>query len=198
MKAERLGVVLIGHGSPALDCPPRFIGELMSLVWGQEHPGPPVAAAGAGGGHRHQHAGGRAAELDAKIRNWPRGPDNDPYKRGLERVAEALKPLLPTELFAIGYNEFCNPSIAEAVEQLVRQRATRVLVIPSMLTPGGVHAEIDIPRALEALRRTHPEVSIEYVWPFAIDQVAELLASHVERALKAPPAAGAGRVARQS
>ena len=168
--------MLIGHGSPALDCPPRFVGELMSLEWRQER----------GGGDALQR---RAEELDAAIRSWPRGPDNDPYKRGLERVAEALKPLLPTDLFAIGYNEFCNPSIAEAVAQVVRQGATRVLVIPSMLTPGGVHAELDIPRALETIRATHPHVRIEYVWPFAIERVAELLAAHIDQALKAPSGA---------
>jgi sirohydrochlorin cobaltochelatase len=172
--APRLGVVLIGHGAPALDCPPQLVGELMSLEWRKEH-----------GSHGHRH--GRAAELDATIRRWPRRADNDPYKQGLERVAEALKPLLPTDLFAIGYNEFCSPSIAEAVEQVVHQGATRVLVIPSMLTPGGLHSEVDIPKALEAIRKAHPGVTIEYVWPFAITQVAELLAAHVDRALKAPP-----------
>ena len=163
----RLGVALIGHGAPALDCPPQFIGELMELEWQAGH-----------------HAGdiqGRAAQLDAKIRDWPRRIDNDPYKQGLERIAAALRPLLPTDLLAVGYNEFCRPSIAEAVESLIRRGAGRILVIPTMLTPGGVHSEIDIPRALDELRRVHPAVSVEYVWPFDLGEVAGLLASHVRR-----------------
>lgn len=168
---EDLGVVLIGHGAPALDCPPQYVGELMSLEW-RKGQAP----------HTHQH-GGRAAELDAAIRDWPRNEKNDPYKVGLERVAAALKPLLPTERFIIGYNEFCRPSISEAIQQIVEQGAKRVLVVPSMLTPGGVHSEIDIPRTLEDARKQHPEVTIDYIWPFSLEEVAKLLASHLQRAV---------------
>ena len=165
-------VVLIGHGAPATDTPPQFIGELMSLEWRQDH-----------GAHAPHELHGRAAELDATIRDWPRRAGNDPYKIGLEHIAQALKPLLPTGLFAIGYNEFCRPSIAEAIEQVIAQGATQVFVIPSMLTPGGVHSEVDIPRALEAVRAAHPAVSITYIWPFDVQQVAALLASHLNAAI---------------
>ncbi len=170
-RTQRLAVVLIGHGAPATDCPPQLIGELMSLEW-------------RAGGPDHGHGGvKRAKELDATIRNWPRHAGNDPYKVGLERLAAALKPLLPTDLFTIGYNEFCRPSIADALEQVMQQGATHVFVVPSMLTPGGVHAEIDIPRALAEARAAHPGVAIDYVWPFALEQVAALLAAHITRAV---------------
>jgi sirohydrochlorin cobaltochelatase len=173
---ERLGVVLIGHGAPATDCPPQLVGELMSLEWRASGPA-----------HGTPEPAGRAAELDAAIRNWPRRPDNDPYKAGLERLADALRPLAPTTLLAVGYNEFCRPTIAEAIDGVIRQGATRVLVLPSMLTPGGIHSERDIPLALEAVRRSHPRVAIEYLWPFNVEDVAALLAAHVRRA--AAPAA---------
>ncbi len=182
---EQLAVVLIGHGSPATVCPPELVGELMSFEW-RSTSGPH--------GHHGSPEGrvpppkdlvaGRAAVLDAKIRAWPRHAGNDPYKVGLERVAEVLRPLLPTSHVSVGYNEFCAPSIAQAVEEVIRQGARRVLVIPSMLTPGGVHAEIDIPRTLEELRRRHPTVTIDYLWPFNLDQVAALLASHVMQAVQ--------------
>jgi sirohydrochlorin cobaltochelatase len=168
--ASRLAVVLIGHGAPATDCPPQLVGELMGLEWRQGH---------APDGHALE---GRAAELDAAIRDWPRHAGNDPYKAGLERLAAALRPLLPTDLLAVGYNEFCRPSIAEAIEQVIRQGAGRILVIPTMLTPGGVHSEHDIPQALERIRRAHPAAAIEYLWPFDLDAVAGLLASQIKRA----------------
>lgn len=171
--AERIGVVLIGHGSPATDCPPELVGELMGLEWRQ---------ARAGDGER-EVVERRAADLDARIRNWPRHASNDPYRHGLEQLAQALKTLLPTDLLAVGYNEFCRPTIAEAVEDVIRQGATRVLVVPSMLTPGGVHAERDIPLALEPLRRAHPDIPIQYVWPFDLGQVAAVLAAHIARAM---------------
>jgi sirohydrochlorin cobaltochelatase len=172
-QAFSLGVVLIGHGAPATDCPPELIGELMSLEWRKNsHATGP------------QQLTGRAAELDAKIRDWPRYAGNDPYKRGLEQLAEALRPLLPTTRFAIGYNEFCRPTIAEAIAQVIQQGARRVFVIPTMLTPGGVHSEIDIPRSLEQVRAAHPGVAIDYLWPFDLRQVAALLGAHVNRALQ--------------
>ena len=141
---------------------------------------------------RHNHTADapqlkrRAAELDAQIREWPRDAGNDPYKVGLEQVADALRPLLPSALVAVGYNEFCRPSIPEAIDHVIRQGATRVVVLSSMLTPGGVHAEQDIPQALAAIRRAHPTVSIQYVWPFDVRHVAALLAQHVHNALAHP------------
>ena len=164
---DRVAVVLIGHGAPATDCPPQLIGELMSLEWRPDHTA----------------AQQRQEELDATIRTWPRCPGNDPYKEGLERLASAMRPLVPAGLFAIGYNEFCSPSVSEAVEQVIRQGAERVLVIPSMLTPGGVHAERDIPRELEAVRRRHLRIRVDYLWPFNLTQVAELFAAHIAAAL---------------
>jgi sirohydrochlorin cobaltochelatase len=147
----------------------------MALEWRGNQPGD---------GHQH-HSEGRAAELDAKIRGWPRHEGNDPYKAGLERLAASLKPLIPTELFAIGYNEFCRPTIAEAIAKVIGQGATRVVVLPTMMTPGGVHSERDIPRALEEVRQAHPGVTIDYLWPFDLASVAALLASHVHKALAA-------------
>ena len=173
---ECLAVVLIGHGAPATDCPPQLIGELMGLEWRQDHHG-------GGAVEPPPQVRERIERLDAQIRDWPRHAGNDPYKHGLERLAEALRPLVPAERVAVGYNEFCRPGIAEAVAQVIQAGATRVLIIPSMLTPGGVHAEKDIPRALEGVRRQHPGIRIEYVWPFRLRQVAELLAAHVAETL---------------
>ena len=205
MKVDGLGVVLIGHGSPATDCPPQLIGELMSLEWRPHHDGqgphghsgnpstPPPPAGSLGTSRRLDEAAlrGRAAELDATIRDWPRRADNDPYKRGLEQLADELRPLLPTGLLVVGYNEFCRPSIPEAIAQVIAAGAARVLVIPTMLTPGGVHSEVDIPRALEQVRRAHSAVAIEYVWPFDLQEVAMLLAAHLGRAAQtASPAGG--------
>ena len=157
--------MLVGHGVPATDCPPRLVGELMGLEW-------------SGGDHPQ-----RIAQLDAQIRDWPRHAGNDPYKEGLEKLAAVLRPLLPVGLFTLAYNEFCRPTIPEALEELIRQGATRLLVIPSMMTPGGVHSEQDIPRAIRQVQERHPSISIEYLWPFDLKQVAALLASQVKQAL---------------
>lgn len=174
---EKIAVVLAGHGVPATDCPPQFIAELMAMEWGGDCPSP----SGAAHANLPEASKRRAAELEAKVRHWPRRDGNDPYKEGLEKLAEVLKPLLPGELFAIGYNEFCAPSIPEALELVIEQGATRILVISTMLTPGGVHSQIDIPRHIDGVAKKHPEVKIEYVWPFDLQQVAGLLAQHVKK-----------------
>ena len=171
--ATRCAVVLVGHGAPATDCPPQLVGELMALEWRGDHTPP-----------EPRSTASRMAELDAALRNWPRTPQNDPYKAGLERLAHALQPLLSADLFTVAYNEFCRPSVGEAVTQMVQQGATRVFVLPTMMTPGGLHSEQDIPRALEAVRRQHPGVSIEYLWPFRVEQVAALLAEHLRQTME--------------
>jgi sirohydrochlorin cobaltochelatase len=48
-----------------------------------------------------------------------------------------------------------------------------------MLTPGGVHSEIEIPETIAALRRRFPNASIDYAWPFDPHTVATLLAAQV-------------------
>ena len=169
----RCAVVLVGHGAPATDCPPELVGELMALEWRGDRA--PAEA---------PKLESRLAELDTAIRGWPRTPRNDPYKTGLERLADTLRPLLPTDLLAVAYNEFCRPSIREAIEQAIGQGAGKVLVVPTMMTPGGIHSERDIPQALQEVRRLHPEVVITYLWPFELRQVAELLAAHVRSALE--------------
>ena len=70
-------IILVGHGGTATDMPKDMISELKGLE-----------------ARRHAQGGGpmsaREAELDAKVRSWPRTAETDPYKFGLERVAEAL------------------------------------------------------------------------------------------------------------
>ena len=170
MKAEQIGVVLAGHGVPATDCPSEWVGQLMAMEWSN-------------GPHGGQTSGvkARIQELDSKIRNWPRRPENDPYKGGLEQLAAVLRTCLPDALLEIGYNEFCSPTVPEAIRGVIQKGARRVLVVPSMLTPGGLHSEQDIPKAIQQAKRDNPHVPIEYVWPFDLKAVADLLATHVRR-----------------
>lgn len=183
MPKDQVGVVLVGHGQPASDCPPQLIGELMMLEWRANGHG----AHGSHGGHGHGPSADpsaverRVEELDATIRDWPRTAENDPYRVGFERLAEQVRPMLGTELFAIGYNEFCRPSTTDAVESLIARGARQLYVISVMMTPGGVHSERDIPRELELIRRKHPGVTIEYAWPFDLPHVAQFLAQHVRQ-----------------
>jgi sirohydrochlorin cobaltochelatase len=163
------GVVLVGHGGIPRDCPQELVTRLKRMEAQRRAAKQPPSA--------------EEMELDSKIRRWPRTDATDPYRSGLEAVAAALRPHLGDTVFAVAYNEFCAPSLEEAVEDLIAQGATHITVTTTMVTPGGSHAEIEIPEILERLKTQHPGVTLRYAWPFDLEQVASTLAQQLKRFL---------------
>ncbi len=163
----RRAVLLVGHGATAKDCPRDLVMRLKALE-----------------AQRHRTGGAPTPDeiaLDRKIRHWPRTPQNDPYKAGLEALAARLRPRLNGARLALAFNEFCAPTVADVVAELVAEGVHRITVVPSMLTPGGVHSEIEIPELIAGLRQQYPQVDIAYAWPFDLDPVAQMLADHLQR-----------------
>ncbi len=160
-------IVLVGHGGVPKDSPHELVRKLKQLEAQRRAAGKPMSP--------------EERELDQKIRRWPRTPQNDPYKQGLEALAAQLRPLLNGDRLAIAYNEFCAPSLEEAVEELIKDGMTDVTVISSMFTAGGSHAEIEIPEEVAALKQAHPTVTIRYAWPFDRALVAGMLATHLDQ-----------------
>ena len=161
------GVVLVGHGGIAKDCPAELVSKLKRLEVQRRAAGIPPSV--------------EEQELDARIRRWPRTAATDPYRAGLEAVGAALRPLLNGALFALAYNEFCAPTVEEAIEDLVSRGATEIVVATTMLTPGGSHSEIEIPEILHGVRARHPEVAIQYAWPFDACMIAQVLNEQVRK-----------------
>ncbi len=162
------GVILVGHGGIPKDCPGELVTKLKRLEAQRRA--------------THSPMGAEEQALDEKIRHWPRTPETDPYRSGLEAVAAALKPKVNGELFAIAYNEFCAPTLEEAAAELIRQGARHIRVITTMFTPGGSHSELEIPEILEALRKEHPGVTVHYAWPFDLELAAGMLATQLQHA----------------
>jgi sirohydrochlorin cobaltochelatase len=163
--ADLDAVVLVGHGAVPSDCPRDLVTRLKALEGRRRATGGPMSD--------------EEAELDARIRSWPRTADTDPYGAGLEAVAARLRPLLGSARLVVAYNEFAAPTLEQAVEALAADGATAIAIVPSMLTPGGVHSEVEIPETIARLRTAHPRLALRYVWPFDLDAVARLLAGHV-------------------
>ena len=161
------GVVLVGHGGIAKDCPAELVSKLKRLEVQRRAAGIPPSV--------------EEQELDARIRRWPRTAATDPYRAGLEAVGAALRPLLNGALFALAYNEFCAPTVEQSIEDLIGRGAAEIIVATTMLTPGGAHSEIEIPEILHSMRKKHPNVAIEYAWPFAPSVIAEILHKQVRR-----------------
>jgi sirohydrochlorin cobaltochelatase len=168
MKRESLrGVVLVGHGAIPTDYPRELVTKLKALEARRRASGTEPTA--------------EESDLDRRIRQWPRTRQTDPYQAGFESLATQLRTLLHEEHFAIAYNEFCAPTVEDALEDMIQAGVTMITVVPSMLTPGGSHSEIEIPESLDRLRRRFPHVHIRYAWPFDLPAVASMLASQLQR-----------------
>jgi sirohydrochlorin cobaltochelatase len=168
--AHKEAVVLIGHGGTATDTPKPLIGELKRLESERQ-------------ARRELKMSPREAELDKQVREWPRTADNDAYKNGVDLIASALAPKLGGRKLVVAYNEFCAPSVEDAIEALVNDGYTRVSLISTMFTRGGLHAECEIPAIVTEALKKHPGVKIEYAWPFEPSYLADFLAGQLGRAL---------------
>ena len=165
---HQAAVVLVGHGGVPKDYPRDAVRRMKALE-----------------GQRAAHGGApgeEEARLEQRIRSWPRTPQNDPYQVGIEGLASALRARLRGVPLVVAYNEFCAPSLADAVDALIADGVRTITVIPTMLTPGGSHSEIDIPEALAALRARHPQAELHYAWPVDVELLAAMLADHLQRA----------------
>jgi sirohydrochlorin cobaltochelatase len=167
MSGNQKAVILVGHGGLPKDCPREMIQQFKQLERERKVSGQPATA--------------QEQDLEKCIREWPRTPESDPYKAGLEQLAERLEPLLDGAPLVLAYNEFCAPTIEDAVAGLANRGARYITVVPTMLTPGGSHSEIEIPEILDGLRARHPDLKIHYAWPTDLDLLAGMLANHLKK-----------------
>jgi sirohydrochlorin cobaltochelatase len=165
-------IVLAMHGAPPQDLPKRKIGEFFSLHMQLEWNVVPE--------ERRPMIESRYAELEKTICSWPRTEQNDPFYTASHELADQLSLATGYDV-VVGFNEFCTPSLDDALDQAVMQEADRVIVVTPMMTPGGEHAEIDIPTAIDDARQRHPDVDFRYAWPFDMRDVAKFLREQIAR-----------------
>lgn len=165
--ANASAVILVGHGGVPTDFPKDLLQELKRLESARL-------------AKKSLEMSEREAELDRKIRYWPRTFETDPYKTGLENLAESLSNQIDEDL-VVAYNEFCAPSLEEAIDALAAEGRKSIFILTTMFTPGGSHSEIEIPQIVESKKRQHAGVKIEYLWPYDLDGVAGLLSLHLEK-----------------
>jgi sirohydrochlorin cobaltochelatase len=163
-------IVLAMHGAPPKDFPRQEMAELFGLHTRLAHADPAQRAALE---QRHD-------ALDAKMRAWPRTPENDPFYTASQELAAQLRSAAGCDV-VLGFNEFCAPTLEEALDEAAEHGAQRVVITTPMMTQGGEHATLDIPRAIQAAQERHPDISFVYAWPFAVSDVADFLAKQVQR-----------------
>lgn len=163
-KKKREVIVLAMHGAPPLDFPAPELLAYFELAFKKEHSAGKVRA--------EEEAQWRI--LDEKIRRWPRNETNDPFYAGSLKLKKALERESGLEV-VLGFNEFCAPSVEEAIEEACRRSPEKVVVMTAMLTPGGQHAGQDIPAAISRVKEKFPQTEIVYAWPFEVEEVARFL-----------------------
>jgi sirohydrochlorin cobaltochelatase len=177
-------IILVGHGIPANDFPKDRLARFFELsMVAHSHMGGGHEEEGHGHGdndHGHSDAMEEYEQLEHEVRNWPRTPENDPYKIGVENLAGQLskktgKPVL------IAFNEFCAPTVAEAVNEAIANGATNIKVLSTMLIPGGGHSESDIPKSIAKAIKQHSGIKIAYVWPYDLERIADLMSDEINR-----------------
>ncbi len=165
MEELKQAVILIGHGGLPSDIPKEVVEDFMKIHKQRVRMGTEITA--------------KEKDLESIIRNWERTPESDPYKAGLENLASHLAPRLEGYILKTAYNEFCFPSIEQAADQLAEVNVTEVILITTMITPGGSHSEREIPEEVEALRLKYPKINFQYAWPYDLDTFSNLLSDHI-------------------
>jgi len=168
----KIVLVLAMHGMLPCDFPREEAGEFFALHGRLEHASGPERTA----------LERRHAELEAKMRIWPRTSANDPFYGASQELAAALAREMGCEVI-VGFNEFCAPTLDEALDQALARGAERVVVTTPMMTRGGEHSEVDIPAAIQRAQGCHPESQILYAWPFTASDVAGFLAKQIRHSI---------------
>ena len=161
-------IVLTVHGMPPKDFPEGEKMEFLRLHSQHSRPG----ALSAEQKKRH-------AELDAKMRAWPRTSANDAFHAASYRIAEELKKSSGVDVL-VAFNEFCAPAVPEVLDKAASLNRGEVMVVTPMLTRGGSHAELEIPEEIESARQRNPGAVFTYAWPFADAFVANFLNEQIQ------------------
>ncbi len=100
------------------------------------------------------------------------GARDPEWAQPFEAIRDRVRAQRPEYPIALAYLEQMAPTLDEAIEQLAEEGASSVTVFPLFMAQGG-HLKSDIPRILEALRASHPNLPIAL--ESAIGDVPELL-----------------------
>lgn len=105
---------------------------------------------------------------------------NDEVAQLAQRTAQ-----LPSdfELISHGFLELTTPNVPDAIQALVEQGATNIVVMPYFLA-AGYHVQEDLPALLEEAKQRHPDIKISRV---AHIGSADLMPNWVLEQVKASP-----------
>ena len=128
----------------------------------------------------------RRDALEQKIRVWRRTAENDPYHHASHELGKTLQASSGSEVI-VSFNEFCAPSIPEAIDLAAEKNPEKILIVTPMMTKGSGHSDVEIPLIVKQAQAKHPACSILYVWPFDDSEIAAFLNRQINLFLKKQP-----------
>ncbi len=174
---ERTALVVVGHGAPATDFPREKLRAIIELER-------QITAAG-GEESAPKEIVEKLEELEREARRHPRNERNDPYNAAVQRLAQAIARKGKFGTVLVAHNEFCGLDVDEAVDEAVKSGATKVFVATTMITPNNRHSDVDIAMKVARAQNKHPNVQVIYVWPIAVNNIADFFVNEIERHAKA-------------
>ncbi|MEM4353411.1 MAG: CbiX/SirB N-terminal domain-containing protein [Candidatus Caldarchaeum sp.] len=157
-------VILVGHGQFPLDMPHTLQTEYVTLLHKPD---------------RTLQEEQRLAELTKIVLSWPRSERNDPYWSSVRKLALLLEQALKDSKVMVAFNEFCPPLFEEVLENACKSNHQKIMVLTTMLIPGGVHSEVEIPRLIEDFSRRYGK-KIVYVWPVSVQNLVDLYVREIK------------------
>lgn len=87
------------------------------------------------------------------------GARDPEWARPFEAIRDSVRKQRPEYPIELAYLEMMSPTLEQAVDSLAREGASAITVFPLFMGQGG-HLKQDLPRILDAIRKTHPHVPI--------------------------------------
>ncbi|MFV9510164.1 sirohydrochlorin chelatase [Tepidibacillus sp. LV47] len=87
-----------------------------------------------------------------------------------EKVAQKIREIKSVPIIETCFLELTTPTVAEGIDQCIRQGATKVALVPIILFSAG-HAKIHIPYEIDQAKGKYPDVTFTYGRPIAIHEV---------------------------
>ena len=85
------------------------------------------------------------------------GARDPEWANPMRRVQAAIRLRVSETPVELAFLEFLTPSLPDAVANLVKQGADKIVVMPMFIARGG-HLKNDLPGIIEVLRSTYPNV----------------------------------------
>ena len=111
------------------------------------------------------------------------GARDPEWARPLQRTREHLLASSPGLQVELAFLELMRPALGEAIDRVVAQGASRIVVVPMFIAQGG-HMKSDVPVLVAAARERHPDCELTLALPVGEDDsVIGAMAAYAARCL---------------